>query len=72
MKTTTIISFVLVLIGAIVWLLVGLFDFNLVTSIFGTGEAGVIVARVIYSLVGISALWLMFYWIAYNPFRSIN
>lgn len=72
MKTTTIISFVLVLIGAIVWLLVGLFDFNLVTTIVGTGDAGVIVARVIYSLVGISALWLMFYWIAYNPFRSIN
>lgn len=72
MKVTTIISFVLVLIGAIVWLLVGLFDFNLVTTIVGTGETGVTVARVIYSLVGISALWLLFYWIAYNPFKSIG
>ena len=72
MKATTIISFILVLIGAIVWLLVGLFDFNLVTSVLGTGEAGVVAARVIYSLVGISALWLLFYWIAYNPFRRID
>lgn len=72
MKATTIISFILVLIGAIVWLLVGLFDFNLVTTIVGTGNTGAIVARVIYSLVGISALWLLFYWIAYNPFKSIN
>ena len=35
MKVTTIIAYVLVLIGAIVWLLVGLFDFNLVAFIFG-------------------------------------
>ncbi|MBO4594166.1 MAG: DUF378 domain-containing protein [Clostridia bacterium] len=72
MKATTIISFILVLIGAIVWLLVGLFDFNLVSTVLGTGEAGVVAARVIYSLVGISALWLLFYWIAYNPFRRID
>ena len=71
MKVTTIISFVLVLIGAIVWLLVGLFDFNVVAMILGAG-AGEVVARVIYSLVGISALWLIFYWIAYNPFRTMN
>ena len=71
MKVTTIISFILVLIGAIVWLLVGLFNFNVVTMVLG-GGVGLTVARVIYSLVGIAALWLIFYWIAYNPFRRID
>lgn len=68
MKIITVISFALVIIGSIVWLLVGLFDFNLVAFIFGAGGAAT-VSRIIYSLVGFSALWLIFYWIMYNPFR---
>lgn len=71
MKITTIIAFSLVIIGALVWLLVGIFDFNLVAYVFGQG-AGAVVSRIIYTLVGISALWLIFYWIVYNPFRVIN
>ena len=71
MKITTIIAFSLVLIGAVVWLIVGLFDFNLVAYIFGSG-ANAVVSRIIYSIVGVSALWLIFYWIAYNPFRTQN
>lgn len=71
MKITTIIAFTLVIVGAIVWLLVGLFDFNLVAMIFG-GGANAVVSRIIYSLVGISALWLIFYWVVYHPFRTIN
>ena len=71
MKITTIIAYSLVIIGGLVWLLVGLFNFNLVAMIFGSGT-GAIVSRIIYSLVGISALWLIFYWVVYNPFRAIN
>ena len=71
MKITTIIAFSLVIIGALVWLLIGIFDFNLVAMIFGAGP-GAVVSRIIYSLVGISALWLIFYWIIYNPFRSLD
>ena len=71
MKTTTIIAFSLVIIGALVWLLVGLFNFNLVAWIFGAGSAAII-SRVIYSLVGISALWMLFYWALYHPFRAID
>lgn len=71
MRITTIIAFCLVIIGAIVWGLVGIFDFNLVSAIFG-GGADAVVSRIIYSLVGISALWLIFYWIVYNPFRRID
>lgn len=71
MKTSAIIAFILVLVGALVWLMVGLFDFNLVAFAFGAGT-GAIVSRIIYSLVGVSALWLIFYWIAYNPFKRMN
>lgn len=71
MKIATIVSYSLVIIGALVWLLVGLFNFNLVSAIFGAGSSA-IVSRIIYSLVGISGLWLIFYWVVYNPFKRIN
>lgn len=71
MKITSIIAFILVIAGALVWGLVGLFDFNLVAVIFGAGSQAII-SRLIYSLVGISALWLIIYWAIYNPFRRID
>ncbi len=71
MKITTIIAFTLVIIGALVWLLVGIFNFNLVAAIFGAGS-GAVISRVIYTLVGISGLWLIFYWLLYNPFKAID
>lgn len=70
MRVSAIIAFVLVLIGALVWFMIGLFDFNLVAYIFGSGESAV-VSRIIYSIVGVSALWLIFYWIMYNPFKRM-
>ncbi len=71
MKITTIISFVLVIVGALVWLSVGIFNFNPVAWLLGIGT-GEIIARVVYSLVGVAALWLIFYWAAYRPFRTMN
>ena len=71
MKITTIIAFCLVLIGALVWFTVGIFDFNIVSYLFGAGSMAVI-PRIIYSLVGISALWLIFYWASYRPFSAID
>ena len=49
------ISLVLSIIGGINWLLVGLFRFDLVAYLFG-GQAAT-VSRVIYTIVGIAALW---------------
>lgn len=69
MKITSIIAFILVIVGSLVWLLVGLFDFNVVALLFGTGA---LVSRIIYSLVGISAIYLIFYWAVYRPFNSMN
>lgn len=54
MKGLDIITLILVIIGAIVWGLIGLFDWNLVDAIFGTGS---VVSRIIYILVGLSGLW---------------
>ncbi len=48
-----IIAYVLVLIGAINWGLIGIFGFDLVAAIFGEMS---VFSRIVYSLVGISAL----------------
>lgn len=42
------------IIGAINWGLIGLFNFNLVAFIFGSGW----LARIIYTLVGLCGLYL--------------
>ena len=49
------IALALVVIGGINWGLVGIFRFDLVAWICGGQDA--VVARIIYTLVGISALW---------------
>ena len=54
MKVIDTIALVLIIIGAINWGLVGIFNFNLVDAIFGAMS---IISRIIYILVGISGLW---------------
>ena len=48
-------SLVITIIGAINWLLVGLFRFDLVAYICG-GQASAL-SRIIYTIVGIAGLW---------------
>lgn len=54
MKIIDKIALILIIIGAINWGLIGLFSFNLVELIFGDMT---LLARIIYSLVGIAGLW---------------
>ena len=54
MKIINGIALTLVIIGAINWLLVGLFEFNLVDAIFGSLS---VLTRIIYTIVGIAGLW---------------
>ncbi|MCI8617360.1 MAG: DUF378 domain-containing protein [Clostridia bacterium] len=54
MKIVDKIALVLIIIGAINWGLIGIFNFNLVDSIFGTMS---VISRIIYGLVGVSGLW---------------
>ena len=53
MKVLYYIALTLVIIGAINWLLIGLFNFDLVATIFGAMS---VMSRIIYVLVGISGL----------------
>ena len=53
MKVLYYIALTLVIIGSLNWLLVGLFDFNLVNAIFGSMS---IISRIIYILVGVSGI----------------
>lgn len=54
MKALHCTALVLVIIGAINWGLVGLFQFDLVATLFG-GQTATL-SRVVYSLVGLSGL----------------
>ena len=49
------IALLLVIIGAVNWGLIGIFQFDLVASIFG-GQAAVL-SRIVYALVGLAGLW---------------
>lgn len=61
MKRTNIldwIALILVIIGALNWGLIGLFNFDLVSAIFGDMSG---ISRFIYILVGLSGLYLIYY-----------
>ena len=53
---TSVIALVLVIIGALNWLLIGVFSFDLVSFLFGTMS---VVSRVVYGLVGLAGIWLI-------------
>ena len=52
-----VIAFCITAIGCINWGLIGIFNFNLVTAIFGGASVG---STIIYILVLASILWLIF------------
>ncbi len=49
------LALLLVVIGALNWLLVGVFQFDLVAAIFG-GQSSIL-SRIVYSLVGLAGIW---------------
>jgi uncharacterized membrane protein YuzA (DUF378 family) len=55
METLNRISLVLVIIGALNWLLVGLMKFDLVATLFGGADSAI--SRIIYTLVGLAGIW---------------
>ena len=56
MRPLAMLSLILIVVGALNWGLVGLFGFNLVQAIFGTGA----LARIIYVLVGLAGVYGIF------------
>ena len=55
MKWIDYIALTLTIIGAVVWGLIGLFQFNLVSALFGDSSF----TRLIYDLVGISGIYML-------------
>jgi len=57
MKFTNILALTLVIIGALNWGLIGIFGFDLVTTLFHGSLFWL--ARLIFALVGIAGLWCL-------------
>ena len=51
------LAWILLIVGGLNWGLVGAFNYNVVSRVFGTWPA---LLTVIYILVGLSALWELF------------
>lgn len=61
MRTVNMIALVLVIVGALNWLLVGLFGFDLVAWLFADGfGTRSVLSNIVYILVGLSGVWLLF------------
>lgn len=59
MFIANLISYILVLLGAVNWGLYGIFNFNLVSAIFmGDRSVGSII---VYCLIALAAIWLIIY-----------
>jgi uncharacterized protein len=54
MKAINLITLILVIVGGVNWGLVGVANIDLVAALFGDGS---ILSRIVYVLVGASALW---------------
>ena len=54
MKVVDKIALVLIIIGAINWGLIGIFNFDLVATLFGDMS---VISRIVYALVGLAGLW---------------
>ena len=61
-----IIALILLIIGGINWGSIGLLQFDLVAWIFGGQSA--LLSRVVYTLVGLSALWCISFFFKENDF----
>jgi uncharacterized membrane protein YuzA (DUF378 family) len=55
MKALNVSTLTLVIVGAVNWGLVGLFQFDLVAALFGGQDAAL--SRIVYGLVGLAGLY---------------
>lgn len=59
MKNLDVIVALLLVVGGLNWGLVGMFNFDLVATIFGDGAW---LSRVVYALVGLAAIYQALQW----------
>ena len=70
MRALNLIASIILAIGGINWLSIGIFQFDLVATIFG--GTGAIVSRIIYILVGVATLYLIYAAIAEKGKINLN
>jgi uncharacterized membrane protein YuzA (DUF378 family) len=58
MNAINVVTLILIIVGAVNWGLVGLFQFDLVAALFGGQDA--LLSRIIYLLVGASGVWQLY------------
>jgi uncharacterized membrane protein YuzA (DUF378 family) len=57
MKVINVISLILIILGGLNWLLVGIFEYDVVAKIFGgSAEVG---SKIVYIVIGIAALYAL-------------
>ncbi|QYR21610.1 DUF378 domain-containing protein [Paenibacillus sp. sptzw28] len=57
MKILNIVSLIILIIGGLNWLLIGLFEYDVVSEIFdGSDSVG---AKIVFIIVGLSALYAL-------------
>lgn len=56
MRSLHMVAMVLLVVGGLNWLLVGLFEFDLVAAVLGEGS---VLSKLVYVLVGLSALVIL-------------
>jgi len=57
MKAVKIISFILTILGGLNWLTIGMLQYDFVAGIFGT-QANIF-SRIIYTLIGVSGIYVL-------------
>ena len=67
-------ALILVIVGAINWFLVGVFQWDLVTAIFGgdTLRASSGLSRIIYTLVGLAGIYSISFLFIDNEVKSVK
>lgn len=64
------IALVLIIIGALNWLLIGVFDFNLVSFVFD--NMSTVVSRIIYIIVGLAGIVAISALFTYNRYHELD
>jgi uncharacterized protein len=67
MRALNYLTLILLIVGGLNWGLVGLFEFDLVAALFGEMST---LSRLVYVLVGLSALWQIIPLLRGNPVRD--
>lgn len=57
MQYASKIAFILVIVGAVNWGLIGVFNFDLVAKIFGASDQGATIPRLLYTIVGLAGVF---------------